>query len=189
MTPSLGVFLLVNPIRGWEMQGTKAVATKRGNTTMADLYSAFAPGAARLAYLLTGDTHLAEDLVQEAFLRMLGRFENLRKPASFQAYLHRTIVNLSRKHWRRRELESRYAGREQTLKEHVDAPDVETTDEMWAAVQALPYRQRAAIVLRFYEDLSEHQTAELLDCSPKAVRSLVGRAKDSLRTMRLEAQS
>jgi RNA polymerase sigma factor (sigma-70 family) len=173
------------------MNGLKAATMANRNTTMADLYSAFAPGAARLAYLLTGDKDLADDLVQDAFLRMLGRFENLRKPASFQAYLHRTIVNLSRKHWRRRDLERRVAGREQHLKtDEVVAPvEVEKGDDLWMAVQALPYRQRAAIVLRFYEDKSEHQTAELLNCSPKAVRSLVGRAKETLRELTLEAQS
>ena len=172
------------------MHGTSVIATRGESSKMVDLYSAFAPGAARLAYLLTGDRNLAEDLVQEAFLRMLGRFEYLRRPASFQAYLHQTIVNLSRKHWRRRELERRYAHREQILEQHriLDAPDVETRDELWAAVQSLPYRQRAAIVLRFYEDKSEHETAELLDCSPKAVRSLVGRAKESLRELTTEAR-
>jgi len=173
------------------MNGSKAATMANRNTTMADLYSAFAPGAARLAYLLTGDKDLAEDLVQDAFLRMLGRFENLRKPGSFQAYLHRTIVNLSRKHWRRRDLEKRFAGREQVRKSHevVTPPDVEKGDDLWMAVQALPYRQRAAIVLRFYEDMSENQTAELLNCSPKAVRSLVGRAKETLRELTLEAHS
>lgn len=167
------------------MQGAKAIAMGDGKTKMAHLYSTFAPGAARLAYLLTGDQHLSEDLVQEAFLKMLGRFEYLRNPASFQAYLHRTIVNLSRKHWRRSELERRFTGRERSLRSShvVDAPDVETPDELWAAVLKLPHRQRAAIVLRFYEDMSEQQTAELLDCSAKAVRSLVGRAKESLRAI------
>ena len=167
------------------MQGAKAIAMGDGKTKMAHLYSTFAPGAARLAYLLTGDQHLSEDLVQEAFLKMLGRFEYLRNPASFQAYLHRTIVNLSRKHWRRAELERRFTSRERALRSShvVDAPDVETPDEVWTAVLKLPYRQRAAIVLRFYEDMSEQQTAELLDCSAKAVRSMVGRAKESLRAL------
>lgn len=180
----MGVFYLELRV-GDGMQGTKVMATSSGTAKMAHLYSAFAPGAARLAYLLTGDQHLAEDLVQEAFLKMLGRFEYLRKPESFQAYLHRTIVNLSRKNWRRSELERRFTSRERSLRSSqvVDAPDVETPDEVWTAVQKLPYRQRAAIVLRFHEDMSEQQTAELLECSEKAVRSLVGRAKESLREL------
>jgi RNA polymerase sigma factor (sigma-70 family) len=165
------------------MQRSEVVVVKGSSAKMAALYRDFAPGAARVAYLLTGDKHLAEDLVQEAFLRMLGRIGYLRKPESFQPYLHRTIVNLFRKHHRRRELERRYVRRERNLETHdvVDAPDVATRDELWAGVLALPARQRAAIVLRFYEDLSEHETAELLECSEKAVRSLVGRAKEALR--------
>ena len=167
------------------MAGLGAIAVRTKEAKLAELYDAFAPGAARLAYLLTGDRYLAEDLVQESFLKMLGRFEHLRRLDSFQAYLNRTVVNLARKHWRRQSLERRYAARERSLSttDVVDGPDVETSDELWTAVQRLPYRQRAAIVLRFYEDLSEHQTAELLECSPKAVRSLVGRAKESLRSL------
>lgn len=172
------------------MFGNEAIiTTKTRQEKMAELYAAYAPGAAQLAYLLTGDKYLAEDLVQEAFVKMLGRFEHLRKPESFQAYLNRVVVNLTRRHWRRRNLERTYVSRERNLsaRDAHEAPDFETSDELWTAVQRLPYRQRAAIVLRFYEDLSEHRTAELLQCSPKAVRSLVGRAKESLGMLEQEA--
>ena len=130
------------------MFGTGAVATKATRAKMAELYAAFAPGAAQLAYLLTGDKHLAEDLVQEAFLKMLGRFEHIRKPDSFQAYLNKVIVNLCRKHWRRRDLERRYVSRERNLgaRDVHEDPDLRTSDELWSAVERLPYRQRAAIV-------------------------------------------
>lgn len=166
-----------------QLWGATAVSASRDN--MAALYRDLAPDAARLAYLLTGDRDLAEDLVQEAFLKMLGRFEHLRKPASFQAYLNRTIVNLSKKQWRRRDVERRYIDRESatTSTDRNEAPDLPMKEALWVALQALPHRQRTAIVLRFYEDLSEHETAQLLDCSTKAVRSLVGRAKDALRGM------
>jgi RNA polymerase sigma-70 factor (sigma-E family) len=160
-----------------------AIAMKDTPRSVAEIYAVFAPPAARLAYLLTGDKHLAEDLVQEAFLKMLGRFGHLRGPDSFQAYLNQIVVNLARKHWRRRDLERRYEKQAKALSpsDVIGIPDVETSDELWTALLRLPYRQRAAIVLRFYEDLSEQKTAELLNCSPKAVRSLVGRAKESLR--------
>jgi RNA polymerase sigma factor (sigma-70 family) len=65
-----------------------------------DLYVRNAPGALRLAYFLTGNRELAEDLVQEAFVRVAGRFRHLRMPDAFDAYLRRTIVNL----WRPRRL-------------------------------------------------------------------------------------
>src|SRR5207302_804336 len=67
---------------------------------LGELYRRHAPDAARLGYLLTGDRVLAEDLVQEAFVRMFGRFRDLRNPDAFGAYLRKTVVNLSRSHFR-----------------------------------------------------------------------------------------
>jgi RNA polymerase sigma-70 factor (sigma-E family) len=162
---------------------SRAAALTSARQRIGELYARHAPEAARLAYLLTGDKELAEDLVQEAFVKMLGRFEDLRKPESFRAYLRRTVVNLSKKHWRRLAVERRYVRVQGSLRspEEVRFPDVATSDAMWSVVTTLPTRQRAAIVLRFYEDLSEHQTAEMLGCSAGAVKSLIARAMESLR--------
>ena len=63
---------------------------------LAELYVRYADGAVRLAYLTTGDLALAEDLVQDAFVRLAGRLVHLRDPGAFEAYLRRTVVNLSR---------------------------------------------------------------------------------------------
>ena len=144
---------------------------------LAELYSAHAPDAARLAYLLTGDPVLAEDLVQEAFVRLVGRFRDLRQPEAFPFYLRKTIVNLARSHFRRRKVERAYLDRRRPG-EAVDAPE---TDEMWVRLQALNPRQRAAIVLRYYEDLSERQTADVLSCPVGTVKSLVSRGLEQLR--------
>jgi RNA polymerase sigma factor (sigma-70 family) len=69
---------------------------------LGDLYVRHAPESIRLAFLLTGDRALAEDLVQEAFARLVGRLRHLRDPSAFGAYLRRTIVNLATSHFRRR---------------------------------------------------------------------------------------
>ncbi|MFI5055554.1 MAG: sigma factor, partial [Actinomycetota bacterium] len=61
---------------------------------MAELYARYVPAGVRLAYLLTGDRHQAEDLAQEAFIRCVGRFSHLRSHAAFESYLRRAIVNL-----------------------------------------------------------------------------------------------
>ncbi len=150
---------------------------------LADLYGAYAPEAIRLAYLLTGDRFLAEDLVQDAFVRVTGRFQHLRKPESFEAYLRRTVVNLSRNHWRRRLVERKYLVRERSSKapEWTAPPNTEEQDALWTALQRLPHRQRAAVALRYYEDLSEQQVADVLGCSAQAVKSLVARGMESLR--------
>src|SRR6266567_6948644 len=72
---------------------------------LGDLYRGHADGAVRLAYLLTGDRALAEDLVQDAFVRLAGRLVHLRDQQAFEAYLRRTVVNLSNSYFRRRKVE------------------------------------------------------------------------------------
>lgn len=156
--------------------GTAITATS-GRLSFEELYAAHAPDARRVAYLLVGDRTQAEDLTQEAFVRVLGRFGDLRKPESFRTYLMRTVVSLSKNHFRRRDLERRHAP--QPTAAMVLPPDRD--EELFDALRKLPERQRAAVVLRYCEDLSEHQTAEILATSTKAVKSLVTRGLAALR--------
>jgi RNA polymerase sigma-70 factor (sigma-E family) len=150
---------------------------------LAALYARHAIAAGRLAYLLTGSNAEAEDLVQEAFARVVGRFGHLRVPDAFEAYLRRTIVNLHTSRLRRLRLERAFAEREgRRTPETVGMPDVGVRQALWQALLALPPRQRAAVVLRYYEDLSEADTAQVLGCSVAAVKSLVARAMKTLRT-------
>ena len=157
----------------------RAVSRSEGGR-MAALYEAHAPEAARLAFLLTGDRALAEDLVHEAFVRLFGRFRDLRHPEAFRAYLRTTVVNLTRSHFRRRRVERAYVEREGRAPETAPA-DPGGWQEMWEVLQRLQPRQRAAIVLRYYEDLTEAQTAEVLGCAVGTVKSLVSRGLDRLR--------
>jgi RNA polymerase sigma-70 factor (sigma-E family) len=148
---------------------------------LGELYVRYAPEGIKLAYLLTGDRMLAEDLVQEAFARFVGRLGHLRHPDAFGSYLRSTIVNLSRSHFRRRKVERAYiesASRAPMLPPPVDAG---FDHEVHEALLRLPERQRAALVLRFYEDLSDAQTAEVMRCRPGTVRSLVSRAMQTIR--------
>jgi RNA polymerase sigma-70 factor (sigma-E family) len=153
--------------------------------TLEELYLRHAPEALRLAFLLTRDAAGAEDVVQEAFIRVGGRFRHLRSPASFDAYLRRTVVNLCMSQHRRRKIANAYLDRERSRivrgEPATSTPDVETQDELRVALAALPDRQRAALVLRFYLDQSEEQTAATLGCSVVAARSLVHRAMQTLR--------
>ncbi|MGH2723490.1 MAG: SigE family RNA polymerase sigma factor [Actinomycetota bacterium] len=151
-----------------------------GGGRLADLYRLHAPEAARLAYLLTGDRALAEDLVHEAFVRMFGRFRDLRHAEAFRSYLRTTIVNLVRSHFRRVRVERAYLERERGRPD-VPGPAPEGREEMWQALRRLSERQRAAIVLRYYEDLTEAQTAEVLGCAVGTVKSLVARGIERLR--------
>ena len=149
---------------------------------LAELYIRSVPGALRLAYLLTGDRALSEDLVQEAFVRLAGRFVDFRDPRGFDSYLRTTVVNLSRAHFRHRKVERAYLEREARRSEpEAQEQDLGTRQALREALFGLSTRQRAAIVLRYFEDLSEAQTAEILGCRPGTVKSLVSRGMETLR--------
>ena len=156
-------------------------ATRIEGGLLADLYASYSTDALKLAYLLTGDRGLAEDLVQDAFVRMAGRLVHLRAPGGFQAYLRTTIVNMSRSHFRRRAVERRYAERQSATAAHVEGPDLSDRDSVRNALLRLPIRQRTAVVLRFYEDMSETQIAEAMRCRPGTVKSLISRGVANLR--------
>jgi RNA polymerase sigma-70 factor (sigma-E family) len=140
------------------------------------------PGGDAAGLLPDGDRELAADLVQDAFVQVAGRFGHLRIPDAFEAYLRRTIVNLFSSHLRRLRLERRELARQHSTgrREHRDVDFVDR-DAMWSALQTLPPRQRAAVVLRYYEDLSERETAEVLGCSVGAGKQLVARGLTTLR--------
>ena len=148
----------------------------------AELYQRYAGDGVRLAYLITGDRALAEDLMQEAFVRLLSRLVHLRDPDGLEPYLRRTIVNLANAQFRRRRVERRYLDRQAAMPTPArPEPDIPEREAVWAVLRALPARQRIAIVLRFYEDLSADQTAEIMRCRPGTVKSLVSRGMDKLR--------
>lgn len=146
-----------------------------------DLYVRDMPDAVRLAALITGDPDLAQDIAHDAFLRSVGRFRHLREAEAFEAYLRRAVVNACTSHFRRRKVEAAYLRGQARHPAPVDEPDHGRRDELRVALSALPPRQRAAVVLRFYADLSEQQAGEALGCSAVAVRSMVARAMERLR--------
>lgn len=170
----------------------RAVAEARpalaGAGRLRELYQINARDGVRLAFLLTGDRELAEDISQEAFVRVAGKWQDLRKPDAFRAYLRRAIVNLSRSHFRRQRIARRYLERTAGDVRPHSFPDVERREVLREALQSLPHRQRAALVLRYYEDLSEQQTADAMGCSVGAVKSLVVRGTSALR-LRIEEET
>src|SRR2546425_5121537 len=149
---------------------------------LAELFQQHGDAAVRLAYLLTGDRALAEDLVQDAFVKLAGRLVHLRDPGAFDAYLRRTVVNLANSYYRRKRLERAYLKRQEREARLAEVGiDASARDELWGATRRLSDRQRAAIVLRYYEDLSEQQVADILNCRPGTVKSLVSRGLTILR--------
>lgn len=147
-----------------------------------DYVVARSPALLRTAYLVTGDRGEAEDLLQEALLRLSRVWQRVSGSDSLDAYVRRTMVNLRTSRWRRRRVHTVTVDE---LPEHQRAADdatrISDRDEMWLALATLPPRMRAVLVLRFYEDLTEAETAAALECSIGTVKSQSSRALDKLR--------
>ena len=136
------------------------------------------PALLRFAHALTGDPHTAADLVQDALERTGMRWSKLDRQGDPEAYVRRAILNGRTSRWRKL--------RRETL---VDAlPDLRAAteparhdDDLWRLLATLPRRQRAVLVLRYYEDLSEEQIAATLGCAPGTVKSQASKALAKLR--------
>ena len=167
------------------VSATVSRASEQLGRGLAELYERHAPAAVRLAYLITGDRERSSDIAQEAFVRVAARFRHLRFPDAFDAYLRRTVVNLCTSQFRRERLERDYLERERShgIEAASDPPDLGARDELVRALMRLPARQRAAVVLRYYEDLSEEAMAEAMHVSVPAARSMLSRGMQTLRTM------
>ena len=135
---------------------------------------------ARLAYLLTGDRDAAEDLLQNALAKVYRHWDRVRAAELPDAYVRRTMVTTQTSFWRRRRPEHatdtvpERPGRDT----HADA---DLHDALWTALARLGKRQRATVVLRYYEDLSEADTAAVLGVSVGTVKSTTSRALALLR--------
>lgn len=141
----------------------------------------------RTAYLLAGDWATAEDLLQTSLTKTYLAWKRLGQIEAVEPYARRVLVNTATSWWRRR-----WHGERPTefLPERAAPDNLEEQlerDVLWKHVKALPTRQRAVLVLRFYEDMSEAQTAALLQISPGTVKSQTSRALGTLR-QRLAAE-
>ncbi len=126
----------------------------------------------RLALALSGSPELAEDVVHDSFLRISNSLPTVTNPV---AYLRKAVVNGVRDRYRHRQVVARHASAPPLP---VPGPEI---DETWVALQALPERYRAALVLRFYADLEVEDVAELLGCRSGTAKSLIHRGLRQLR--------
>jgi RNA polymerase sigma-70 factor (sigma-E family) len=135
----------------------------------------------RSAYLVMGDYQLAQDLVQESLAKTYQSWSRLRDVGNAEAYTRRVIVTTAIS-WRRRRS---FGERPTEGLPDVSVPDaialVGDQDELWGELHRLPPRQRTAVVLRFCEDLSERQTAEVMGCSVGSVKRHCSLALGKLR--------
>ncbi|HEX7134143.1 MAG TPA: sigma-70 family RNA polymerase sigma factor [Iamia sp.] len=135
------------------------------------LYTDRRTALVRLAYLLTSDQEVAEEVVHDAVLALRPRWDDITDPP---AYLRSTVVNRCRS-WLRRQRTARAYAPPRAEEVGLGA------DELWDALATLDDRRRTAIVLRFYEDLPDAAIAEVLGCRPATVRTLVHRGLHALR--------
>ncbi|MFJ6198578.1 SigE family RNA polymerase sigma factor [Micromonospora sp. NPDC092111] len=150
--------------------------------TFEEYVSSRGPALVRLARLLTGDAHRAEDLTQDVLARAYLHWRSIARTDRPDVYVRRMLVNANRSWWRRR------SNRELVVDGFVERAgrgdlggEAADRDELWRLILRLPDRQRAVLVLRYYEDLDDATIAQILDCSPVTVRTHAMRALAHLR--------
>ena len=145
-------------------------------TSFAAVFNEHHRHAVRLAWLLVGDPHQAEDVVAEAMAKVWKQWRSGRVD-DVGPYLRRAVANQANSKLRRRYLERREAGRRSGDDRGVRLVDDQAAehDAVWQAIQQLPDRQRQVVVLRYYEDLSEAATADALGISTGTVKSSLSR--------------
>jgi RNA polymerase sigma-70 factor (sigma-E family) len=162
--------------------GPPRTRSERRDAEFTDYLHARQPSLLRTAYLLTGDRHQAEDVLQTSLAKLYLAWDKVRDRGSVDAYVRRIMVNennsLWRRGWKRREHAT------EVLPEgspHLDAYDDGRGAALWDVVRTLPPKARAVVVLRYYEQLSEAETADVLGISVGTVKSQCSRAIAALR--------
>jgi RNA polymerase sigma-70 factor (sigma-E family) len=155
---------------------------EQGREAFRAYVAARSPALLRTAYLLTGSRTDAEDLLQTTLAKTYLAWDRIVEREALDGYVRRVMVNTQTSWWRRRkvtelvtdDLPERPGGRDAT-------DDLALHDALWTALSTLPKRQRAMVVLRYYEDLSEAETAHVLGVSVGTVKSTTSRALAKLR--------
>ena len=165
--------------------GTDRPVRWDADTAVEELYAAHYRRLVRLSVLLVRDVETAEEVVQDSFVAMHGRWRSLREPDKALAYLRQTVVNRSRSVLRHRGVRAAYAPpppRDQSGADE-DALASERRASVLDALRGLPDRQREVLALRYYLDLSEADIAQTLGISRGAVKSHASRGVAALRSL------
>jgi len=167
--------LTTTPLVGVSVEQTEGRQVPEANVNaqgFSDFYRSEYPGMVRLAASLTGDVDRAEDVAQDAFARMAGRFASLDRPGG---YLRTAVVNLCKDQQRRGVLEHREA-----LRPASGSLSLQAT-EVIDVLMRLPFKQRAVLVLRYWGDWTEVEIAQAVGCRPGSVKSHASRGLAALR--------
>ena len=155
---------------------------EQGREAFRAYVAARSPALLRTAYLLTGNRADAEDLLQTALAKTYLAWDRIVEREALDGYVRRVMVNTQTSWWRRRKV-AEYSTDElpERGSERDTTEDLALHDALWTALSTLPKRQRAMVVLRYYEDLSEAETAQVLGVSVGTVKSTTSRALVKLR--------
>jgi RNA polymerase sigma-70 factor (sigma-E family) len=167
----------------WSKQAKEVAMDTTADAEFSDFMHGRWSQLVRLGYGLTGDLQLAEDLAQTAFAKAYASWARVRRADNPDAYLRRVVVNANRSRFRKIRVGEVLTETVPDLVAAADAADQRhTRDSLVAALMELPYGQRAAVVLRYWLDLSETETALVLGCSVGNVKSQASRGLTKLRT-------
>ena len=155
---------------------------RRDPAAFAEFVAARSAALHRTAYLMVGERQLAQDLLQEAFTKTYVTWPTLRDPGKAEAYTRKVITTTAISWYRRKSWQERPSDTLPEASHDGHADELTQRAWVWSALQGLPPRQRAAIVLRYYEDLTEAQTAAALGCAVGTVKSQVHAGLATLRT-------
>jgi RNA polymerase sigma-70 factor (sigma-E family) len=141
----------------------------------------------RLAYVILGDAATAEEIVMDAMTKTFSGWRRIRDVERMDSYLRRVVVNMCRSKIRRKSVEARVNAityrRDELRNQEWDPERHETSRIVIDAVRGLPDRQRACVVLRYFDDLSEAQIADVLQCSVGTVKSQLAKARGKLESV------
>ena len=180
MNPDTGVITAPPALTPWTPARSQEAAASL-DAIIASLYTAHYQPLVRLAAMLTRDLHAAEEIAQDAFVALHAAWPRLRDPERALAYLRQSVINGSRTALRRRQVADRYAVTAAAPPAEQPVQSLLDRYALQDALRALPARQREAIVLRYYADLSEGDTAAAMGISRGALKSHTFRAMTSLR--------
>lgn len=154
---------------------------EQGREDFRSYVAARSPALLRTAYLLTGSRPDAEDLLQTALAKTYLAWGRIREREAVDGYVRKVMVNTQTSFWRRRRVDERPTDEVPERPGRDVAADLDLHDALWTALATLPKRQRAMVVLRYYEDLPEAEVARVLGVSVGTVKSTTSRALAKLR--------
>jgi RNA polymerase sigma-70 factor (sigma-E family) len=171
--------------RPWSLRAKEVAVSTTADTEFGDFMRGRWPAMVRLAYALTGDAGHAEDVAQAAFARAYASWGRVSRAGDPDAYVRRILINENRKRFRKNRVpEDLHGDLADTLSGGTAAGEQQGPEERQALLDALNTlgpRQRAVVVLRYWLDLSEAETAAALNCSVGTVKSQASRALATLR--------